>query len=297
MRRCFTFLLALLLFILCGCGSNTTAPSVTEQTEPQSETQSETEPVQTTAPEPAETEPDIGTKKVGNTVYTMTFHDEFDGDALNKDVWYIPESQGDTLWEGANHLIKSSEALVHDGELWIRSRINEKGTPVTVALCTLGTFTQAYGYFEARMQFSSTTGWWGAFWMMCGDMEHVDGSPVDGIEIDIIESCGVKDKKVNHALHWDGYGPEEVSRSMETKSRPDLYNGWHTYAVEWTKEAYIFYVDGKETWRVSDIETCPEPGVLIFSNQFADWTGPIVPEDLPDYTRVDWVRVYLPAEQ
>ena len=306
MKRFFSLFLALLLLALGGCGTNTAAPSVTEQTEPQaaaqteSGTQTETAPAQTTAPAPADTEPaepEIGTKKVGNTVYKMTFNDEFAGDALDPDKWYIPESKGDEIWEGASHLIKSSEALVQDGELRIRSRLNEKGTPVTVAICTLDKFSQAYGYFEARMKFSSMTGWWGACWMMCGDMEHVDGSPADGIEIDVIETCGVKDKKVNHALHWDGYGPEEVNRSWESDSWPALYTGWHTYAVEWTKDAYIFYIDEKETWRVTDIEICPLPGVLILSNQFGEWTGPLDTSKLPDYTYVDWVRVYLPAEE
>jgi beta-glucanase (GH16 family) len=145
------------------------------------------------------------------------------------------------------------------------------------------------------MKWHATTGFWGAFWMMCGHVGKVDGSAVSGAEIDIVESGERARNGVNHAIHWDGYG--DAHKSV-TKVIPDcgLYDGeWHTYALRWTKDEYIFYIDGKETWRTSEPGICNQPGYLKLTTEFGSWAKPIVPEELPDCVRVDWVRVYEEA--
>ena len=53
-------------------------------------------------------------------------------------------------------------------------------------------------------------GFWGAFWMMCGDVGSEDGTAVSGAEVDIIETGECARKGVNHAIHWDGYGRAAV---------------------------------------------------------------------------------------
>ena len=56
-----------------------------------------------------------------------------------------------------------------------------------------------------------------------------------------------------------------------------------------------FYIDGKETWRTSEPGICNQPGYLKLTTEFGSWAKPIVPEELPDCVRVDWVRVYEEA--
>ena len=31
-----------------------------------------------------------------------------------------------------------------------------------------------------------------------------------------------------------------------------MYDGYHTFALKWTPEYYVFYVDGKATWATDD---------------------------------------------
>ena len=230
---------------------------------------------------------------LGGKRYRLSFNDEFGGNSLDLTKWRLcPEERR----QDAGGRWADSEVSVHDGNLWLRARIREDGTPVSGGIRTLGVFEQTYGYFECRMMFPKTTGFWGAFWMMCGEVFKEDGSGVSGAEIDIIESGECARRGVNHAIHWDGYRAAHKSVTKLLPGRPDLYEGWHTYGVQWTKDAYIFYVDGKETWRTAEPGICRYPGYMKVTTEFGTWAAPIVPEELPDFCRVDWVRAWKEEE-
>lgn len=226
---------------------------------------------------------------LGGREYTLTFEDNFTGDSIDKTKWeYCPESRRQDIggrWS-------NSMTEVKDGNLILKASIREDGTPISGAIRSAGLFTQAYGYFECRMKWHKTTGFWGAFWMMCGDVGKVDGSAVSGAEIDIIESGERARDGVNHAIHWDGYGEAHKSVSKNIYGTDQYDGGWHTYALQWTESEYIFYIDGEETWRTSEPGICNKPGYLKLTAEFGSWAKPIVPEELPDCVRVDWVRVY-----
>lgn len=61
---------------------------------------------------------------------------------------------------------------------------------------------------------------------------------------------------------WDNYAKGDVKTEVfenYAKSSPyitglqqDLYNGYHTFALKWTPEYYVFYIDGEPTWATSD---------------------------------------------
>ena len=220
--------------------------------------------------------------------YRLTFEDNFEGDMLDNTKWErCPEQRRQNIggcW-------KDEMSEIHDGNLWLWAKIDKNGRPISGAIRSIKKFTQAYGYFEARLMFPRTTGFWGAFWMMCGDVSKVDGSAVSGAEIDIIETGECPRDRVNHAIHWDGYGADHKGVSKITGDK-SLYHGWHTYALEWTKEEYIFYIDGEETWRESEMGICEYPGYLKLTTEFGTWAAPIVADELPDCMRVDYVRVY-----
>ncbi len=225
-----------------------------------------------------------------NRTYRLTFEDRFEGDALDSSKWELcPEGPRQDI--GGKWV--DSEVSVHDGNLWLRARIREDGVPVSGGIRSRGKFEQLRGYFECRMMFPKTTGFWGAFWMMCGDVCKVDGSGISGSELDIIESGECARRGVNHAIHWDGYSPEHHrSDAHIIPNVPALYEGWHVYALEWTRDYYAFFIDGKETWRTVGGGVCERPGYLKLTTEFGSWAAPIVPEQLPDYCRVDWVRVW-----
>lgn len=121
---------------------------------------------------------------------------------------------------------------------------NNKGTSDTML------FSQAFGYFECRVKFPKSKGLWSAFWLQSSNMRKVGNEGEDGTEIDVFESAFIKSKtpKMGHALLWDGYGSDGKVEDYIGELEQDLYDGYHTYALKWTPEYYVFYIDGNPTW-------------------------------------------------
>lgn len=125
---------------------------------------------------------------------------------------------------------------------------NNKGTQDTVL------FSQAFGYFECRVKLPKSDGLWSAFWLQSSNMRKVGNAGEDGTEIDIYESAFIKSEqsKMGHALLWDGYSKHGKVSGYIGDLDFDLYDGYHTFALKWTPEYYVFYIDGTPTWASDD---------------------------------------------
>lgn len=121
---------------------------------------------------------------------------------------------------------------------------NNKGTQDTML------FSQAFGYFECRVKLPKSNGLWSAFWLQSSNMRKVGNSGEDGTEIDVYESAFLNSKqsKMGHALLWDGYGKDGKVDDYIGNLEQDLYDGYHTFALKWTPEYYVYYIDNKPTW-------------------------------------------------
>lgn len=112
-------------------------------------------------------------------------------------------------------------------------------------------FAQAFGYFEATVKFPDADGMWSAFWLQSSNMRKIGAEGVDGTEIDIYESAFRKARgsKMGHALLWNGYGAYAKVEDYIGEAGVDLYDGnFHTFALKWTPDYYVFYIDGAATW-------------------------------------------------
>lgn len=112
----------------------------------------------------------------------------------------------------------------------------------------------------------------------------------DGTEIDIMEKPWLDDR-ITQNVHWDGYG-EHHRHKGTTVNVPGIMEGWHTFALWWKADEYVFYVDGKETWRTDAGGVCQVPLYIKLSDEIGDWAGDITKVKLPDRFLVDYVRVY-----
>lgn len=239
------------------------------------------------------------TKVVNGKTYNLTFEDTFKGDELDSSKWdYCREEPRQDMggyWD-------DSMTEVHDGALVLWAEMDDH--PISGAIQSK--FTQNKGYFEAKIKMPKPPMcYWGAFWMMCGNMSSgaVPGGK-DGIEIDIFETIPNRSWQVQHNMHWDGYGnSHKQTGAFYTGGLQGVYNGgWHTYAVEWTDTYYKFYIDDQCTLTVDENHksweelkgTCTAKGYMLLTIEFGKSTGynSVQENQLPGYMLVDWVRVY-----
>ena len=211
-------------------------------------------------------------REINGKKYVLTFVDEFEGNKLDKKKWELcPEWQRQDLggyWD-------DDMVSLRDGNLVLTASIREDGTPISGAVRSRGKF---------------------AFWLMDSDMKNEPGNgAADGAEIDIMESFDIYSGRINHAIHWDGYNEYHKSTGHEVQD-PSLYEGFHLFALEWTDTEYIFFVDGKETWRTSSPGMCENALYLKLTTEFGNWAAPLIKEQYPDEFLVDYVRVYKLAE-
>ncbi|MBT8486954.1 MAG: sulfatase-like hydrolase/transferase [Phycisphaerae bacterium] len=225
--------------------------------------------------------------------YELVWHDEFNGRRLDATKWN--HSRLGPRRNAVN--VPEAVRLDRKGHLEITTSRHQRADGTTehrtAMLDTQGLFATTYGYFEARIRLQTQVGHWSAFWLQTPTMGDPLGDPARaGAEIDIMEYLANDHHRghVQHTLHWDGYGDDH--RSAHSRVRvPGIESGFHTFGLEWTDDAYVFYVDGVETWRTSEAISARDQ-YLLLSLEVGPWAGDIADATLPDSILVDYVRVY-----
>jgi beta-glucanase (GH16 family) len=234
--------------------------------------------------------------------WTLVWHDEFDGSAINTDHW-THEVGGHGWGNGENQYYTDSpdNAFIEDGRLVIQAlERNYLGKPFTSArLTTQGKVTQQYGRIEARIQIPTGKGIWPAFWML-GENFATVGWPRSG-EIDIMENIGSEPWVVHGTLHGPGYsGGSGVGASYRLPDRRPFHTDFHVYAVEWEPEEIRWYVDDA---LYNTITPDKLPGDWVYDQPFfiilnvavgGRWPGyPDQTTEFPQRMLVDYVRIYV----
>jgi beta-glucanase (GH16 family) len=221
----------------------------------------------------------------GGKQWKLAWHDEFDGSKLDESRWQTPPDgpRRDASWmrkavslDGRGHLVIQT---LRDGDRYVDGCVH-----------TRGKFEHAFGYYVARIRLQKQPGHWPAFWLFNDSVGKLGEGGRNGAEIDIMEKPWLDDR-VNHAVHWDGYGKEHRSASKVVRVA-GLMEGFHTYGLLWTPTEYVFDIDGKETWRTSAGGVCRVPLYIKLSDEVGDWGGDIRKARLPDEFLTDYVRVY-----
>lgn len=225
--------------------------------------------------------------------YTLSFEDNFEGEVLDDTKWeQCPEQKRQDLndyWDN------SMSYLDGEGNLVIGMSYDESSDRfLSGGVRSKGKFEQAYGYFEIRCTVNTVPGYWTAFWLMGDSVSDETKGGRNGTEIDIMETAYLERGEVQNTLNWDGYGTNH--KSLGNVSKVNIYDGeYHTFALLWTKNEYVFYTDGNETWRTNASSaqgTCEVPLFLKITSETGSWTGTPDPKDLPDFMKIDYVRVY-----
>jgi len=217
--------------------------------------------------------------------YELVWEDNFDRDKLDPKKW---EVRG--IGPRALGFVSPEAVKVENGFLKL-SAFKKDGKVFLGAVGTQDRFMTKYGFFECRAELQKSPGIWAAFWIQSSEIAKGEDPAVYGAEIDIMEFF----KKlgtdiVSHNVHW-AYGPHQQTTHGMQSYRPGVSEGFHTFALEWTPEKYVFLVDGYKYYEVTQAVSHIEE-YLILSMEI-----PSDPKDLkktvyPDEFTVDYVKVY-----
>jgi Ca2+-binding EF-hand superfamily protein len=216
--------------------------------------------------------------------WKLVWHDEFGGTKLDETKWDVPNNRRRDGWW-------SPKAVSLDGKGHLAiSTLKDGNRYLDACVRTRGKFEHAHGYYVARIKLQDQPGHWSAFWLYNSSVGKIGNEGRDGTEIDIMEKPWLDDQ-VQHALHWDGYGKAHKSEG-KVSNVPGVMDGFHTFSLWWKADEYVFYVDGKETWRTDAGGVCQVPLYIKLSDEIGKWGGDITKAKLPDRFLTDYVRVY-----
>jgi beta-glucanase (GH16 family) len=217
--------------------------------------------------------------------WKLVWNDEFDGAVIDTTKWDLQDGKRRDHWWSPKCAF-----LDQKGHLVLRTEERD-GKFFSPCVRTRGKYEKAFGYFTTRCKLPKEQGHWTAFWLYKNSVNKVGDDGRDGTEIDIFE-WPWRDGRVQHTLHWDGYGTAHKSSGKVSNPENILNGNFHEFSLWWSPEEYVFYVDGKESWRTKAGGVCQVPLYLKWSNEIGPWAGDIRKAKLPDDTVVDYVRVY-----
>jgi beta-glucanase (GH16 family) len=222
--------------------------------------------------------------------WRLVFNDEFDGSALDEgkwtsaypwgrsrksvgeEQWYAPDAF--TVANGKLHIsAKKTPGAVHDGESFDYS---------SGLISSHKSFTTQYGRFEIRCKMVNGQGLWPAFWLLPITTEWPP-------EIDVFEAYGHKPTAVSMHAHWEEGGQHR--QSGESYRGPDFTQDFHTFAVEWSPEKIVWFVDGVKRHELAG-KSPKEPMYLLANMAVGGYAGSPDATAFPASFDIDYIRAY-----
>ena len=185
--------------------------------------------------------------------YKLVFSDEFDGTALNTQVWNV-EVNGNGGGNGELQYYTASNVTVSNGVLNITAkRENYEGKAFTSGrINTMGKAAFKHGKIEASIKVPTTAnGLWPAFWLMGNDMAEGISWPYCG-EMDVMEAGGAtgiangtQDHYFAGAMHWGPYnnGNHPMYAADYTAAYSVQDGEFHLYTLIWDEQKVSMYLD------------------------------------------------------
>lgn len=201
--------------------------------------------------------------------WVLTWHDEFDGDAVDAANWHCelgngfhdPDSGQWVAGWGNEELqcytAQPDNVRVRDSVLSIRAQRQQAGgcAYTSARLRSRGAdgralFAQRYGRFEFRARVPHGRGLWPALWLL--PLEDHYGRWAASGEIDVMEVCGDAGHEVLGSVHFGSRFPQ---RELSTHRLPlppgTLLADWHRYAVDW-EPGRIRWLFDDQPWAAQD---------------------------------------------
>jgi len=235
--------------------------------------------------------------------FTLTYDDEFnafkwspDGSTGYKTTFYFGGrelySNGDLEYYsdpsvGVNPFSLANGAL----NITASPGTNPDNQPYNSGMITTeGSFSQTYGYFEARVEVAQGPGMWSGFWMLPADKSWPP-------EIDMLEAFGAPNPNGDGGQGKTYHGMISANRSESGGSwapvSGDIYASYHTYGVDWEPDHLTYYIDGQQVFQVGQLPTpatMNKPMYLLLDLAVGGWPGN--PAGETSVMSIDYVRAY-----
>lgn len=182
-----------------------------------------------------------------------TFEVHFkDKTGLNQNLWNF--EQGNTVagYNKEEQTYTTNNCTVNDGLLTIVAR-KEKKNERDYTSCRINLFQSVDvngGKFIITARFPKGIGTFPAIWLRTSE-SRPDGQMT--AEIDIAEGQGARPGVIFANVHTKSSVDSKQNPNQGMIEVPDMYNTFHEYGVEWTKDRIIFTVDGKPYHEVHEV--------------------------------------------
>jgi hypothetical protein len=236
--------------------------------------------------------------------WNLTFHDEFDGSTVDL-RHFVPRFD--------DHPLMPADFFAKDGIGHLRMERNAPTTrpdaPGRVSALETrhahNAFAQQYGWFEVRARGAAGSGLGSGCWLLPLDRKYekltTDGgtraSADEPTAIDLFEFFGKAPNANNFSVHFGAGKNDQATETMHMDFPFDFSRDFHVYALEWTPEQLIWYVDGKQVQRSNNSPKSPFFLRLALIEGDIIWRGPVDPSHYPVDFDIDYVRVYSKAEK
>jgi beta-glucanase (GH16 family) len=199
--------------------------------------------------------------------WSLTFNGTFPGTSLDTNVWgtCYPWQSPDGCTNFGNAEFEwytPSQDQVSDGTLHLvperapTEGLTERGAPKEYQyrsgiVTTAPSLNFTYGYVQVVARIPYDDGLWPALWLLPSDERWPP-------EIDILEHYGDMPISYQH-LHSADYQVQ-----MTAEATANLSEGYHTFGLYWGPTQIIWYIDGKEVFRVT--KNLPDTKMYILAN-------------------------------
>lgn len=230
---------------------------------------------------------------------TLVWEENFNGSNLDESIWNFELGDGcpNLCGWGNNELqtYTNTNQEVSDGKLTIKAK-KEGNLYTSTRITTKEKKEFKYGRIEARAKLAPGIGLWPAFWLLGSNISNA-GWPKCG-EIDILEHVGKEPNLVYTTVHTQ----ESHGNSINTKKTifPDIQDGFHIYAIDWTENKIDFFVDEKLVYtygpELKNENSWPfdQPFYIIINLAVGgNFGGPEVDQTIfPESFIIDYVKVF-----
>jgi hypothetical protein len=228
-------------------------------------------PTTTTTQKPSSTPTTVKPSGSGGSTssggWNLKYQDDFSGGSVDESKWGVYEGRGN---QGIGYR-KRSQVSVSGGELKLTGSGSNGGG---VAFKP----DQTYGKYEIRMKFDKGNGYNVAMLLWPTNEDWPRGG-----EVDIAEIFSGNHNKVGYFDHY-GANNDQFWHWQD----PVDTSAWHTYGVSWEKDKIIWFLDGKEVWRVTD-----KVGIPTTQHFLALQLDVAESKSRTNTTmHIDWVKIY-----